>query len=79
MLTGQGLSSDSICVLKAEPGKLDIKRRKPGILLFSLSIVSLFKLAIMTSFPNFVSIQCHWQRHSKVQRHHDLIKEHALR
>ena len=26
----QGLLSDSTCVLKAEPGKLDIKRRKPG-------------------------------------------------
>ena len=28
----RGLPSDSTCVLKAEPGKLDIKRRKPGIL-----------------------------------------------
>ena len=28
-------------------GKLDIKRRKPGILFISLPIVSLFKLAIM--------------------------------
>ena len=35
-------------VLKAEPGKLDIKRREPGILLISLPIDSLFKLAIMT-------------------------------
>ena len=33
---------------QAEPGKLDIKRRKPGILFISLPIVSLFKLAIMT-------------------------------
>ena len=33
---------------KAEPGKLDIKRREPGILFISLPIVSLFKLAIMT-------------------------------
>ena len=38
----------SICVLKAFPGKLDIKRREPVILFISLSIVSLFKLAIMT-------------------------------
>ena len=29
MLTSRGLPSDSMCVLKAEPGKLDIKRRKP--------------------------------------------------
>ena len=28
------------------PGKLDIKRREPGILFISLPIVSLFKLAI---------------------------------
>ena len=28
----EGLPSDSTCVLKAEPGKLDIKRGKPGIL-----------------------------------------------
>ena len=33
---------------QAEHGNLDIKRHKPGILFISLSIVSLFKLAIMT-------------------------------
>ena len=33
---------------QAEPGKLDIKRREPGILFISLSLVSLFKLAFMT-------------------------------
>ena len=31
-LTFRGLPSDSACVLKAEPGKLDINRREPGIL-----------------------------------------------
>ena len=35
-------------VLKAEPGKVDIKRREPDILFISLPIVSFFKLAIMT-------------------------------
>ena len=30
LLTSQGLSSDSTCVLEAEPGKLYIKRREPG-------------------------------------------------
>ena len=49
MLTSQGLPSDSTGVLKAEPGKLDIKRREPGILF----IRSLFKLAIMTYFFYF--------------------------
>ena len=35
MLTSPGLPSDSTCVLKAEPGKLDIERREPGILFIS--------------------------------------------
>ena len=35
--------------LEAEPGKLDIKRREPGILFISLQIDSLFKLVILTS------------------------------
>ena len=47
LLTVRGLLSDSTSVLKAEPGKLDIKRREPVILFISLPIVSLFKLAIM--------------------------------
>ena len=38
----------STCVPKAEPGKLDINRREPGILFISLPIVEHFKLAIMT-------------------------------
>ena len=47
-------------VLEAEPGKLDIKMREPGILFISLFLVSLFKLAIMTYFfLFFVLIQCH--------------------
>ena len=33
---------------KTEPGKLDIKRRKPGILFIGKPICLLFKLAIMT-------------------------------
>ena len=36
MLTSRGLPSDSTCVLKAEPRKLDFKRREPGILFISL-------------------------------------------
>ena len=48
MLTLRGLPSDSTCVLKAEPGNVDIKRREPGILFISLPIVEHFKLAIMT-------------------------------
>ena len=40
--------SSSNCVFKAEPGKLDIKRRKPGILFVSLLIGSVFKVTILT-------------------------------
>ena len=32
----RGLQRDSTCILDAEPGKLDIKRREPGILFISL-------------------------------------------
>ena len=49
------VESLSPSVLKAEPGKLDIKRREPG----RLPIVSLFKLAIMTLFSIFVLLQRH--------------------
>ena len=41
-LTPRGLPSDSTSILKAEPGKLDIKRSKPGNLFISLP--SLFTL-----------------------------------
>ena len=37
---------DSTCVLEAKPGKLDIKRREPGILFISLPFGSLFKMAV---------------------------------
>ena len=60
------LSSDSICVFKAQPGKLDIKRREPGILFISLPVVALFKLAIMTYFSILVVIQRHERHHSKI-------------
>ena len=31
LVESRGLQSDSTCILEAEPGKLDIKRREPGI------------------------------------------------
>ena len=36
LLTSRGLQRDSSCVLEADPGKLDIKRRELGILFISL-------------------------------------------
>ena len=65
LLTWRGLLSDSTCVLKAEPGKLDIKRHEPGILFISLHAYSLFKLAIIRLLSIFMSVQRHWWRHSK--------------
>ena len=43
---------------QSRAGKLDFKRREPGVLFISLSIASLFKLVSMTYFSIFVSIQC---------------------
>ena len=52
-MTSRGLLNDLTCVLKAELGKLDIKRSEPGILFISLPVVSLFKQAIITYFFEF--------------------------
>ena len=43
MLNREDMSSDSTCTLKAEPGKLDIKRLEPAVLFISLQVDSLFK------------------------------------
>ena len=75
----QGLLSDSTCVLEAEPGKLDIKGRKPGILFISLQADSLFKQEIMTQLSIFVSFNVIDNFVQKVQRHDDLIKAHTER
>ena len=55
----------------AEPGKLDIKRREPGILLETSDndIIIEFRVDSMSLTTSF----------KKVQRHDDLIKVHAMR
>ena len=58
-------AANSTCVLKSEPGKLDIKRRESGILFISLQVGLMFKLVIMTLLLMLVSIPCHWRRHSE--------------
>ena len=45
--TRQGLPNDSASILEAEPGKLGIKRCKPGILFIRLQVALYFELAIM--------------------------------
>ena len=67
-------ASDSISVLEAESGTLDIKRRKPDVLFISFQVVPDYDVII-----DFLSIQCHWRPIQKVQRHDDLIKAHAMR
>ena len=52
----QSLPSDSTCLREAEVGKLDIKRRKPGAVLISIPIGSLFKMVIMTELLIFMLI-----------------------
>ena len=68
MLVGlRGLLSHLTCALKAEPGKLDIKRREPGILF----IDSLFKLATMM----YYRFLCPLNVIGDVIQHHDPIKD----
>ena len=56
--------------LKPSLVKLDIKRRKPGILFISLPIVFFLFLCWLNGISDVIQ---------KVQRHHDLIKAHAVR
>ena len=83
LLTSRGLPSDSTCVLEAEPDKLDIKWRELGILFICLPIGSLFQTSdydvIMDFCVDSASLATSFNIIQKVQRHHDLIKTHALR
>ena len=53
LVESRGLPSGLTCILEAEPGKLEIKRREP------VQFGSLFKLAIMALLSRFVSIRRH--------------------
>ena len=75
LLTSRGFPSDLTCVLKAEPGKLDIKRREPGILFITLPIASDYDV----NFRFLCWFSVISDVIQKVQRHHDLIKAHAVR
>ena len=79
ILTLRGLPSDLTCVLEAEPGKLDIKRRGPVILFISLPS----RFTVLTSGYDVICILCRFSVIGdviqKVQRHHNLIMAHAVR
>ena len=76
LLTSRGLPSDSTWVLKAKPSKLDIRKRQFGILFISLPIVC---LRWRSNFRYLCSFSVIRDIIQKVQRHHDLIKAHAVR
>ena len=78
LFESRGLPRDSICFLEAEPGKLDIKRRRPCILFtfnrFTLQnsdydVIIAFR-ADTTSLTTLLK---------NVQRHDDLINAHVVR
>ena len=50
LVESRGLPSDLTCVLKAEPGKFDIKRREPGILLSVYKLLAIMTLGIIIEF-----------------------------
>ena len=74
----QGLSKT--CILEAEPGKLDIKRREPGNLYISLlswfTLQTSHYVVIIDFSGRFNAIDDVIQN---VQRHVNLIKIHAVR
>ena len=67
-VTRQGFLNAIQHAFSNKPGKLDIKRREPGILFTSLQYGFTLQKAFITLFI-FVL----------VQRHDDLIKAHAVR
>ena len=71
----RALPSDSTCVLKAEPGKLIIKRHSPDILFISLPHC----FTLQTSDNDIIFDFCVDSVIQKVQRHLDMIKAHAVR
>ena len=46
----RGMPSNSTCILEAVPGKLDIKRRKPGILFISIIRTRTIKFDLIIDF-----------------------------
>ena len=70
----EALPRDLTCVLEAEPGKLDIKRRKPGILFNQ--VTSWFNCKL------YYRLSCRFNVIDdivqKVQRHVDLKKIHEV-
>ena len=68
------MPSDSTCVLKAKPGKLDIRRREPGILFISFPLLNTLQTSDYDVFIYFRVDSASLATSFKVQRHHDLIK-----
>ena len=69
-----GKTRDTTSILKALPGKHDIKIREPGFLFINLQVVLLFKLVIEYREYRFNVIH---DVNQTVQRHDGPIKTHA--
>ena len=71
------LLSDSTCILEAEPGKLDIKRREPGILFINLQADSHRSTVQMRDYDVTIIFFCQFNVIDdviqKVQCHDDAV------
>ena len=71
--------SDSTCILEAEPGEADIKRRQPVILLISLQVCSLFLTsnndAIIYLCVNFTTLTTSFKKCNFVMTDKDTCSE----
>ena len=60
-MTLRGLPSDSTCLLKAEPGKLDIKRHSPSILCVFQSLKVFFIILANSARPDEIQLYAAFQ------------------
>ena len=79
LVESRGLPSDSTCILKPEPGKLDTKRRKQVILFISLQVSSLFKPAIIDLVIDFCVDSESLATSFKKRNVNMTVKTHAVR
>ena len=69
------LLGDSTCVLEVKPGKLDIKRCEPSIMFILTNWFTLQN----GDYDVIIDFRVISKRHSKMQRHIDLIKIRVVR
>ena len=77
LLTSGDLPGDSTCILEAEPGKFDNKRRELVFFLSAYQVDSLFEYDVIIDFLCRFSVI--GDVILKMKRHHDLIKAQVKR